>query len=87
LAAFLLASQATVVPNGTTSEAADNVEPVTELAESGVHVRVLPAQGVKCDRCRNFRTTVGGDQRHPLLCTPCAELEPEPAAVETCCHK
>ncbi len=40
-------------------------------AQSGVWIRVRPSQAVKCVRCWHRRPDVGGDARHPELCTRC----------------
>lgn len=35
---------------------------------------VLPADGEKCDRCWNYSTYVGKDDKHPLLCERCVAV-------------
>ncbi|MGH9932822.1 MAG: zinc finger domain-containing protein, partial [Pyrinomonadaceae bacterium] len=43
---------------------------------SGVVVRVLPAEGRKCERCWNYSTHVGESARYPNVCERCvAALE------------
>jgi isoleucyl-tRNA synthetase len=43
---------------------------------SGVVVRVLPAEGKKCERCWNYSTRVGESERYPNVCERCvAALE------------
>ena len=34
-------------------------------------VSVTKAEGIKCERCWNYRTTVGEDSVHPTLCDRC----------------
>jgi isoleucyl-tRNA synthetase len=34
-------------------------------------VHVIKAEGIKCERCWNYRTTVGEDSVHPTLCDRC----------------
>ncbi|MDO8644432.1 MAG: class I tRNA ligase family protein, partial [bacterium] len=34
---------------------------------------VKKAEGIKCDRCWNYRTSVGENATHPLLCQRCVE--------------
>ena len=36
-------------------------------------VQVEPALGKKCERCWNYRETVGADQQHPTICDRCIE--------------
>jgi isoleucyl-tRNA synthetase len=47
----------------------------------GVHVEVMKADGVKCDRCWNYSTHVGDDKTYPTVCERCSaalrELEAE----------
>jgi isoleucyl-tRNA synthetase len=38
---------------------------------SGVMVKVLPAQGRKCERCWNYSTRVGESTRYPDVCERC----------------
>lgn len=42
-------------------------------------VSVGRAPGAKCERCWNFRETVGEDSEHPTLCGRCAEVVRESA--------
>ena len=37
-------------------------------------VTVSRARGTKCERCWNWRETVGKDKRHPTLCHRCVEV-------------
>jgi isoleucyl-tRNA synthetase len=41
-----------------------------------VTVEVLKAEGKKCVRCWNYRSTVGEDKTHPELCDRCVEAIP-----------
>jgi isoleucyl-tRNA synthetase len=46
-----------------------------ELAHTSkpeVIAETLPADGIKCDRCWNYRTDVGQDARWPTVCDRCA---------------
>ncbi len=41
---------------------------------SGVRIAVRRAPGLKCERCWNYRPTVGKDKVHPALCHRCADV-------------
>jgi isoleucyl-tRNA synthetase len=43
--------------------------------ESGVDLKatVLPADGLRCERCWNYRTDIGLDSRWPTVCGRCVE--------------
>src|SRR5262249_3032259 len=42
----------------------------------GLSVRVIPAEGKKCERCWNYSTYVGQNPRYPTICDRCtAALE------------
>ena len=49
---------------------------------TGVVVKVLPAEGAKCERCWNYSTHVGESARYPEVCERCVkaleEIEQEP---------
>ena len=51
---------------------------------SGVVVKVLPAEGQKCERCWNYSTHVGESERYPTACERCVaaleEIEKEQAS-------
>ena len=53
----------------------------SEEARSGVLVKVLAADGTKCERCWNYSTRVGESERYPDVCERCvaalAEIEGE----------
>ena len=42
-------------------------------AQLGLGVDVCKAEGVKCERCWNYRTTVGCSEPHSTLCRRCVE--------------
>jgi isoleucyl-tRNA synthetase len=54
-----------------------------ESAGAELAVRVLRADGAKCERCWNYSTRVGEDTRYPTVCERCsaalAEIERERA--------
>ncbi len=39
-----------------------------------VSIKITRAEGKKCQRCWNYSTTVGGDVKHPSLCTRCKNV-------------
>ena len=43
----------------------------SDAAATGVAVKVLPAQGEKCERCWNYSTRVGESSRYPTVCERC----------------
>ena len=43
----------------------------TDAAASEVVAAVVKADGLKCERCWHWETTVGSDSEHPTLCTRC----------------
>ncbi|WP_242392661.1 isoleucine--tRNA ligase [Anaeromyxobacter oryzisoli] len=43
------------------------------LADGPLAVEVVPAGGVKCERCWIYRDDVGQDPRHPTICAKCAD--------------
>jgi isoleucyl-tRNA synthetase len=40
---------------------------------SGVVVKVVPAEGEKCERCWNYSTRVGESTQYPTVCERCVE--------------
>ena len=42
--------------------------------EAGVEVLVSRAVGKKCERCWNWKLSVGQDASHPTLCSRCAQV-------------
>jgi isoleucyl-tRNA synthetase len=67
LATLFIASQVTLV-KGTVADAAKGVE-VPELS-----IKVEVSKFPKCDRCWNYRETVGQDKDHPTICARCAAV-------------
>ncbi|MFZ5802976.1 MAG: isoleucine--tRNA ligase [Candidatus Omnitrophota bacterium] len=47
---------------------------MNETEEAEFVCRILRAEGKKCERCWNYRSTVGADPKHPTLCPRCAEV-------------
>ncbi len=66
LAPLFITSQATVE-----DKKSDSGSVLSELDEDGLYVRVLPADGTKCERCWKFSLMVGKDKEHPTLCDQC----------------
>jgi isoleucyl-tRNA synthetase len=63
LATLFIVSQAELV---------DSVENGYEGEEvPGLQIAVSKAEGVKCDRCWNYATSVGGNSDHPAICDRC----------------
>jgi len=81
LAPLLITSQAKVINKGEVAgsnpreSSRNGHEVLAEVAEAGVHVCVLPADGTKCPRCWKFRTDIGSSSKFPELCSACAEAE------------
>jgi isoleucyl-tRNA synthetase len=50
----------------------DTASPAEEI--EGAWIAFRPAAGEKCERCWNYRTTVGEEPRHPSLCSRCADI-------------
>jgi isoleucyl-tRNA synthetase len=42
--------------------------------ETGIKVKVSPADGEKCERCWTYSHSVGEDKNHPTLCKRCSEF-------------
>jgi isoleucyl-tRNA synthetase len=74
LSSFFITSQA-VVKDANYKNGKDHGEPLAHLAENGLSVTVLTADGKKCLRCRKFSTGVGEDQAYPDLDLQCANIE------------
>jgi isoleucyl-tRNA synthetase len=51
-----------------------------EAPGSKVTVKVEKAEGLKCERCWKFSTTVGSNPAHPTLCSGCCEAIADYAA-------
>jgi isoleucyl-tRNA synthetase len=55
-------------------EARDDLPDGAESAVlPGLRISIERADGEKCGRCWNFRTSVGSEASHPTLCGPCVE--------------
>jgi isoleucyl-tRNA synthetase len=67
---LFITSQATVLDEGTDLPSGNGC--LADVSESGLHVVVLPAQGVKCQRCWKFSDHVGGSKDYPEFCSHCA---------------
>lgn len=48
-------------------------QPLSSSLFSQMEIRVLKADGEKCDRCWNYRS-LGADADHPMLCERCAQV-------------
>lgn len=49
------------------------VVPEDATAYAGLSIRVRPAEGETCERCRIVTTQIGQNEEHPTLCPVCAE--------------
>lgn len=67
LTGLFITSQAAISQNGMPSD------PLSEVAESGVRVLVLPAKGQKCARCWKFSEKVGQNSSYADLCDNCSD--------------
>jgi isoleucyl-tRNA synthetase len=50
-----------------------NVSQVEIESGADLKVTVLPADGLRCERCWNYRTDIGLDPRWPTVCGRCVE--------------
>jgi isoleucyl-tRNA synthetase len=57
--------------------------PAPSVAKAGVYIAVRPSTGSKCARCWHLRPDVGGDPRHPEICTRCAGNVDGPAETRS----
>jgi isoleucyl-tRNA synthetase len=69
LPTFFITSQATIVAG----QASSTNGVLSQVAENGIEVKVLPAMGSKCPRCWKFAQDIGHDARFAELCAPCVE--------------
>jgi isoleucyl-tRNA synthetase len=69
LASFFITSQAKFADEGPVPDQ----EKIAELAEEGMTVLVLKADGTKCGRCWKYQMTVGSDREFSDICAECAE--------------
>ncbi|PLY01939.1 MAG: isoleucine--tRNA ligase [Desulfuromonas sp.] len=66
LATLFIVSQAELTDSlGAEAQSGDEVE--------GLKVAVAKADGEKCERCWNYRTTVGTNSDHPSICSSCSD--------------
>ena len=71
LAPFFITSQA-LVDNNAANNGSGTAEVLAQVAENGVKVLVLSAEGNKCPRCWKFSTRIGQDEQFPEICDDCA---------------
>ena len=50
-----------------------NIEQGFNSHELGIAINVVKAEGEKCERCWNYRASVGSAPEHPTLCDRCIE--------------
>ena len=48
-------------------------EPQTAEQVNGLQLKVVAADGEKCERCWNYATTIGASSEHPQICARCAQ--------------
>jgi isoleucyl-tRNA synthetase len=66
LATLFIVSQAEVVDSlGADAHSGEEV--------AGLKVAVAKAEGEKCERCWNYRTTIGANSDHPAICASCSD--------------
>jgi isoleucyl-tRNA synthetase len=73
LPGLFITSQASVKDSANGNNGGGKQEALAEASENGLHVTVLPAEGLKCARCWKFTPTVGSCESLKELCAPCAE--------------
>jgi isoleucyl-tRNA synthetase len=80
LPAFFITSQAEIddTAAGANSNGKHSSEVLSQVAESGLKVTVVKADGEKCPRCWKYSTKIGVDPKCPEVCDTCA------AALESC---
>ena len=64
LPAYLIVSQVELSDTLADGIAAEQV--------SGLQIRILRAEGEKCERCWNYATSIGSDSAHPTICARCS---------------
>ncbi|MEC4674535.1 MAG: class I tRNA ligase family protein, partial [Nitrospirota bacterium] len=67
LPALFIVSQVQVKP----VETIEKSDYLVSDSDLGVGVNVTKADGVKCERCWNYRSSVGSNSEHPTLCDRC----------------
>src|SRR5690606_26079181 len=50
------------------------VAPEDAMKLDGLAVKVVPAEGDKCERCWNVTPEVGQNEKHPSICARCADV-------------
>ena len=70
LPALFIVSQVSVDPVERVGEQGHVIGDATQ----GVTVEVGVAEGTKCERCWNYRSSVGASQEHPMLCHRCVDV-------------
>jgi len=78
LPALFIVSQVEVTPSAIPASV-----PAESLPE--LSIKIVHADGAKCERCWNYSTRVGENSRYPTICERCsealAEIEATPAGV------
>jgi isoleucyl-tRNA synthetase len=77
LPSFFIASQATV----SGGNGSNGAKPLAEVNESGIHVKVLKADGEKCPRCWKYSTKIGSNSAFSDVCDQCADALGVPDAI------
>ena len=52
----------------------DDVDGLEGLSLGGIKVKIVRAEGEKCERCWIYAESVGSDAQHPHLCARCASV-------------
>ena len=70
-----------IVSSVTLNEPTDGIEEISQSqAVQGLGIQAVKAAGQKCERCWNYRPTVGRSSQHPTLCDPCLKVICQPAS-------
>jgi len=75
LAALLIVSQVRVPPDsaGPLNTRVLHADTFRSEAIPGLGIRVIAAEGAKCERCWNYSAHVGENKRYPTICERCSE--------------
>jgi isoleucyl-tRNA synthetase len=75
LPALLIVSQVRVPPDsaGPLNTRVLHADTFRSEAIPGLGIRVIAAEGAKCERCWNYSTRVGENKRYPTICERCSE--------------
>jgi isoleucyl-tRNA synthetase len=75
LPALLIVSQVRVPPDsaGPLNTRVLHADTFRSEAIPGLGIRVIAAEGAKCERCWNYSTHVGENKRYPTICERCSE--------------